>query len=390
MVETNVTFKRIIGQKKGKLPGATVVYFAGIHGNEPSGIYALQEVFEEIKNIDIRGEIIGISGNIWALENGKRFHEQDLNRIWKAQNIEALETGNFIAKNEDEKQQEEIFDIIQQIERNNDSPLYFFDLHTTSSQTVPFLTVNDSLLNRKFSAQIPSPQILGIEEYLDGPLLSYLNEKGYVSFGFEGGQHDDNQSIKNHKAFIYLSLVFSGVISKNQIDFSSYYAQLLEQSQGLKGFYEITERYKIQKEENFTMKEGFTNFQPILKGELLALSNQTPIYNKKKNIIFMPLYQSQGEDGYFLIQPTPKIFLQLSAWLRNQKIDRIFPLLPGVNWKDEKKTEMQVDLRIARFIAKPLFHLFGYRSIQKNNTILVIKNREYASKNKIYEKEKWV
>ena len=35
----------------------------------------------------------------------------------------------------------------------------------------------------------------GIEEYLNGPLLSYINELGYVAFGFEGGQHDDISAI---------------------------------------------------------------------------------------------------------------------------------------------------------------------------------------------------
>ena len=39
------------------------------------------------------------------------------------------------------------------------------------------------------------PIVLGIEEYLQGPLLSYINTLGYVSLGFESGQHDNKQAI---------------------------------------------------------------------------------------------------------------------------------------------------------------------------------------------------
>jgi hypothetical protein len=78
--------------------------------------------------------------------------------------------------------------------------------------------VNDSLINRKFSTQNPVPMILGIEEYLDGALLSYINDLGYVSFGYEAGQHDDIASLENQIAFIYLSIVFAEVVSKDDVD----------------------------------------------------------------------------------------------------------------------------------------------------------------------------
>ena len=41
---------RIIGKLEGKLPGPTIVFFAGIHGNENSGIFALKEVLSNIKS----------------------------------------------------------------------------------------------------------------------------------------------------------------------------------------------------------------------------------------------------------------------------------------------------------------------------------------------------
>ena len=131
------------------------------------------------------------------------------------------------------------------------------DLHTTSSETIPFLTVNDSLLNRKFTKQYPVPIVLGIEEHLDGPLLSYINELGYVAFGYEGGQHDDLSSIENHIAFIYLSLVFSESITKESINFQHYFELLAKTSIDSRDFYEIFYHYKIKETESFKMKPGF-------------------------------------------------------------------------------------------------------------------------------------
>jgi hypothetical protein len=103
----------------------------------------------------------------------------------------------------------------------------------------------------------------------------------------------------------------------------------------------------------------------------------------------MPLYQSQGNDGYFLIRPLPLFVLWLSSMMRKLKTDSLFVLLPGVRWHSPNKEVMEVDLRIARFIAKPLLHLFGYRSKQKSDTHLLIKNREYRSKKAEYKNADW-
>jgi hypothetical protein len=103
----------------------------------------------------------------------------------------------------------------------------------------------------------------------------------------------------------------------------------------------------------------------------------------------MPLYQSKGSDGYFLVQRTPKLFLNLSAFLRRYQVDRIFPILPGVKWASAQKDSMIVNLKTARFIARPLFHLFGYRSKQKEKSYLYIKNREYRSRKSEYLQENW-
>jgi hypothetical protein len=123
--------------------------------------------------------------------------------------------------------------------------------------------------------------------------------------------------------------------------------------------------------------------------QVIADLNGEEIHLKEDSIIFMPLYQSSGEDGYFLIRKTPEFFLKLSTLMRLLKVDRILPLLPGIIWIGDKKQSMLVDLKIARFLTKPFLHLMGYRAKQIDEEALIIKNREASSRNSDYKNEDW-
>lgn len=390
-LDQTINVNRIIGRVDGQKQGPCLLFFGGIHGNEPSGVFALHQVIQELetKKAALSGSCIAISGNLWALERGVRYQKADLNRLWTSDTVDAIKKGHFIPKNEDEKEQVDLFNVLQDILASETGPFYFFDLHTTSSATIPFITVNDSLLNRTFTRQYPIPLILGIEEYLNGPLLSYINELGYVSFGFEAGQHDELSSIENHKIFIYLSLIFSGALVQNEVAYEQYLKSWSSLLPHYHAFYEIYHRFQIKGKDHFTMKPGFTNFQSIQRNIALATLNGKTVYSKKEAIIFMPLYQNQGDDGYFLIRKIPVFFLWLSKVVRRYKMDRVFVILPGITWASDKKETMLVDLRIARFISKQLFHLFGYRSKQVDKNHLLIKNREYRSRKQEYANENW-
>lgn len=391
-IPTHIKVERIIGSLGTKEKGPCCLFFGGVHGNEASGVIAMQAVFEALKargDIRFNGSFYFIGGNLRALESGKRFTDADLNRLWTEKRMKAVEQGKYLAENHDEAEMLSIYKTIEEILEMEEGPFYLFDLHTTSSKTIPFITVNDSLLNRKFTELYPLPLVLGIEEYLDGPMLSYYNEKGYVSFGFEGGEHYSDAAIQNHVAFIYLSLVFCGILDRSAIDYSHYFQRLADQSKGVEHFYEIYYRFAIAENDQFEMKLGFENFQRIRSGEHLASFNSEPIRADHAGIIFMPLYQSSGSDGFFLIKQTKAFFLRLSSWIRKLKLDRLLPILPGIYWHDEKHDKMKVDLKIARFLAKPFLHLMGYRAKQVENDELIIKNREASSRTKDYKGEKW-
>ena len=50
------------------------------------------------------------------------------------------------------------------------------------------------------------------------------------------------------------------------------------------------------------MKEGFKNFDRIEKGQLLATDRHGNILSPTDGLILMPLYQKQGENGFFIVR----------------------------------------------------------------------------------------
>jgi succinylglutamate desuccinylase len=391
-LNTTIETERIIGHFKGSTPGPTLIFIGGIHGNEPAGLFALHEVFRDLQdtNANFKGSMYGIAGNLAALKKGVRFQEIDLNRQWTLENLPNIKSHTQLEHETENSELFDIYTVIKSILDRETGPFYFFDLHTTSSETIPFITVNDSLLNRKFTQQFPVPMILGIEEYLEGPLLSYMNELGYVAFGFEGGQHDSISSVDNHRAFIYLSMVYTGSLKRSQIEYQKHYNLLFYNSGRSKVIYEIFWHYKIRSNEEFIMDAGFVNFQTIKKGQLIAKSNGRVVKTMHAGRIFMPLYQGKGNDGFFIIRKVEKMFLNLSAVLRTIRFDKVLPLLPGVRWDSEKKDKLTVNLKVARFFTKQFFHVLGYRSRQIDRTHLRMKNREAASRTEDYKEAPWM
>lgn len=387
-LNSKIEVKRILGKIKGSMPGATIVFFGGIHGNETSGVFALKEALENINTKTAKGTLYAISGNLNALEKHQRYIEEDLNRLWTKQQIETIK--NKTSLNADETELLDLLEVLTSILKNNQPPFYFIDLHTTSSKSLPFITINDALINRKFAKQFPVPIVLGIEEYLNGPLLSYINELGYVSLGFESGQHDAMSAIANHIAFVNLALVFSGFLKKEDIfGFSGFYKQLQTESRYIFDVFEIIYLYKVQQHDTFKMLSGFDSFEKITKGTKLAVNNKKEIISRYNGSIFMPLYQKKGSEGFFIIRPIKPFFLKLSAILRRGKVDNWLVLLPGISWFNKKEGALDVDLKIAKFFVKSFFHLLGYRNRHLTRTHLKLNNRERVAKTKIYRKEPW-
>ena len=359
---------RKLGAFKGKKGNPTVIAIGGIHGNENAGYIALTNVIDRLKteNIEFLGNFYALAGNLKAISQNVRFNTIDLNRIWNEENLIKYKEDNSIK--DEYLELIELYNCIKDIVNKEKGPFIFIDLHTTSSKTQPFITISDALNNRKFSSNFPLPVILGIEEFLDGPLLSFINKYGHTAIGFEGGQHSDKKSIMNCESFMYLALVASKCIKKKQLHDFKVHEELFLSYQNKKIFYEIKYKYDLKGEDNFIMLKGFSNFDEVYTNQLLAYSNGKTIKSPFAGSIFLPLYQNKGEEGFFIIRRVSSYWLFISKYLRKLIIHALLRLLPGVKKHKVKPNTLVINPKVASFFTTDFFHLFGYRKkTLKNN-----------------------
>ena len=298
---------RLIGKIEGDPKGPTVVFSGGIHGNEPAGVLALLRVFNKIKedNIQIAGNLLALIGNRKALHANQRYLSDDLNRLWTPHNIHQLHNGGF-NKNELNPELDEMIEIdkllISFIKNKNPNNRYFIDLHTTSAATIPFAAIDKMKKSIEFAMQLPIPFIINLDEYLQGTLLHYLDHINFSAMVFEAGRHEDPISVDIHEALIWLVLYTSGAIQfKDVPNYDALMTILSGINQNPHQVFKITHREPTNNG-SFKMLPGFINFQPIKRGQPIATYNSNPINAQHDGFIFMPLYQKQGLDGYFIVE----------------------------------------------------------------------------------------
>ena len=122
-----------------------------------------------------------------------------------------------------------------------------------------------------------------------------------VPVTFESGQHDDHLSVNRAIAAITNCMRTIGCVRADDVE-NRHDDLLIEYSKNLPKVAKLIATHRILKEDGFEMKPGFLNFQEIKKGEVLAHDNHGDIQAVANGHILMPLYQSQGEDGFFLIK----------------------------------------------------------------------------------------
>jgi len=384
-------FPRLLGSYGGDTAGPLVISIGGMHGNEPAGVFALQHVLQRLQssNLPFRGELVALAGNRAALARGCRYIKEDLNRLWLPERLQALREREQTAEtpetpetsSEDKEQRELLAAIETHLEhcQGPQRPIVFLDLHTTSAEGTPFVVIGDTLLNRRFAFRLHAPVILGLEEQLNGTILNYLSDLGYIAIGFEGGQHASSSAVENHTAAIWSVLATAGCIRTQDL---SVLGGRREQSAcetpnrpSVSPALEIRHHHIIQDGDDFVMQPGYTNFQPVERGQLLARDRHGQILAHESGQVLMPLYQGQGTDGFFLVREVPPFWLRVAAWLRHLQLERLLPVLPGVRKHPDQAATLVVDPRVARWFVLEIFHLLGFRRKRPQAGKLIVSRR---------------
>ncbi len=376
---TGRILRREIGRAGNATAGPTLVVVAGVHGNEPSGLIALERVFAHLEEhrLNVRGQLVGLAGNLGALARGERFLEQDMNRLWSGERMDALARPPATnAVGPEATEQRALMAALQEIFATAPEGAHLVDLHTSSSRSVPFFILGDTLRNREFARRFPAPVVLGFEEHIRGTLMEWVTSLGHVAIAIEGGQHDDPASIDHHEAAIWLALVHLECLREDEVPrFQEHVARLRRAREGMPGVVEIFHRHAIVPADDFRMDPGFANFAKVARGQRLGEDRRGVVKSPADGLVFLPLYQKRGDDGFFLARAVNPIWLYVSAFLRGIGAPKIVRFLPGVTIHSTRKDTLHVDLRVARFYADQVFHLLGYRVAKRVDRRMVVERR---------------
>lgn len=374
--------RRFIGAYEGPRPGPTMVIVGGIHGNEPAGVTAVQQVLQELRShaVPLRGRVLGIAGNLGALRENVRYLDRDLNRLWYPDHLARLREAPRERASPEDIEQLELLDIFERLDASFDHPLIVIDLHSFSAEGPPFSVFADALRNRPIALRMQVPIIFGLEESVEGTLLGYLVDRGHIAVGFEAGQHEDPRTLENHVAAIWVALVAGGLLSRHEapgIEQSE--AQLERAADGLPRAVEIVYRHAITPEDEFRMDPGWSNFVELRRGQKLAVDRRGFVGAPTDGRILMPLYQGLGEDGFFVARDVSPARMQMSAALRKLGVEKVLPWLPGVDGHPEHSDELR--LEGYRPVVKDVARLLGYRKEHKGEGHLrLVRRRQHESR----------
>ncbi|MEM9888644.1 MAG: succinylglutamate desuccinylase/aspartoacylase family protein [Bacteroidota bacterium] len=304
---------RIIGRYIGEEKGPLFIVIGAMHGNELAGVKAVQAVLKMLeeeaeKNQDFVfiGQFIGFCGNLQAMKAGQRFIEKDLNRQWRSNNVNRIKSKSRESLRAEDLELRELLDgIVREVESYQPTQLVFLDLHTTSAKGGIFSIVTDELKSLQIAVQLHAPVITGMMQGLKGTTLHYFTHQLFniptTGLAFESGQHGESDSISRAISAIISCMRSIGCVDAFVVE-ERHDNILIEHSRYLPKVTELCYVHKIAPSDHFRMLPGYANFQKVEMGEILATDRNGAIKAPIDGYILMPLYQPQGENGFFIVE----------------------------------------------------------------------------------------
>ena len=289
---------RLLADARGESPGPTLVVAVGIHGNELESVRAARRLAEDFRaEPPRRGRLILVVGNRRALQGGRRCVDRDLNRLWEESHVRAVRDGRADPTVHEFEEMVELLRVFDDALRPGQAfGSALLDLHCFSGRGLPFSIGSSRPENVQLGSALGLPYVLGLQEALGGALSDYYDRHCTVSMAVEGGQIGDPRSEERHLELLRRSSVALGLVDPDRFDLEALPPQPSRR-------YRISFRYPVEPGDGFSMVEGFSGFDEVRRGRLLAHDHAGEIRAPHDAVLLMPLYQPEGKDGFFLAQP---------------------------------------------------------------------------------------
>jgi succinylglutamate desuccinylase len=289
---------------QGQVQAPLVILLGGMHGNEPSGVEAIEMVFRFIDLENMNGSILGLRGNLKALGYGVRFIHADLNRLWTAENVYEALQDPVDTLSEDEQSLRGLVRVINEAVAEVDpSAIYFLDLHTTSSDGGIFCILTDDLLSISVGQKLGLPCVYDLLKNVKNSGLQYMQGHDWgipcYALAFEAGHHKDPFSVYRSFASAMRFVDLTAITTQQLV--SNPYDHMLDTYGMLPRSTSVKYRYHIEDDRRFMMKPGYKHYSPVRAGDIMARYDGKHVHAEMDGRVLMPLYQKQGSDGFYIV-----------------------------------------------------------------------------------------
>jgi succinylglutamate desuccinylase len=256
-------------------PGPHVVMFCGIHGDEVSGIHAIEKLLFDFfggKRLLLRGSLTLARANEQAIAAERRYVKHNMNRMFRE------DYGSEIDKDSYE------FLRTQQLKSVLESCDYFMDFHSAPIADVPFLVAEENAV--EFYGKLGISRIMtGWSKFSSGAIggdtENYANARGALSATLESGSHFDKASndVAYAAAISLLSLL--GMIEGDE-------KPLADRADVFEMHSVVTKEF-----DDFRYAGEPRNFQFVRKGEPFAYQNGQPLNVREDSYLLIPMKPSE-------------------------------------------------------------------------------------------------
>ncbi len=263
-----------IVEKQGESEGKKLVVLVGVHGNEICGVKAADLLLPTLK---IKfGKVIFIYANLEAIEQNKRFVEQNLNRCFFNQQSFNIE------KSLEGRTAKEIIPYLDEADA-------LLDIHASlTKDSIPFVICDESNIEtaKIFGA---SKVVCNIDLFHPGSTDNYMNLQNKPGFCFECGYANDSKTQTVAEEAIINFLTYYGCI-ENKVIQTSNKPKLVK----------IIDLYK-NRYGSFKSKRDFKDFEKMKEKTLIGLDGNREVFVNMGQIVLFVRDREKINEECFLV-----------------------------------------------------------------------------------------
>lgn len=256
---TNKNLNNQIFKLKAKLPGPSLAVFAGVHGNEKAGVWALRELLPKLQ--PTRGTLYLAFANPPAIEKDVRLIGKNLNRCFYKGN-----QGNTY----EDKRAKELMVILDECEA-------LLDLHAFNDKRgEPFIICEENALN---IATKLDPTIISTNwsEAEPGGSDGYMYKTGKIGVCLECGPISKSKQYQPLAEKTIKQFLRHFQMLDTDVEFSTSSKRIVRANYSV-----------IRTSKDYYLKPGMTNFQKLRAGEVYSRQDNKDFIAQKGECIIFP------------------------------------------------------------------------------------------------------